>query len=78
MKVHVHLYGTLRRFCDPETPGIWSGELPSDATSRDLLEAIGTTDREVAAASINGKTCPFDTQISEGLKIVLVTAIGAG
>jgi sulfur carrier protein ThiS len=78
MKVHVHLYGTLRRFSDPDTPGIWSGELPSQATIRDLLQVIGTSDREVSAAAINGKTCPFDTQLSEGLKIVLVTPIGAG
>jgi sulfur carrier protein ThiS len=78
LKVQVHLYGTLRRFSDPDTPGIWSGELPSHATIRDLLKAIGTSDQEVSAAAINGKTCPFETRIPEGQKIVLVTPIGAG
>ena len=76
--VQVHLYGTLRRFSDQETPGIWSGKLPTNATIRDLMNAIGTSDKEVSAAAINGKTYPFDTVIPPGAKIILVTPIGAG
>ena len=78
MKIQVHLYGTLRRFSDPETPGIWSGELPLKTTIRDLMDAIGTSEQEVSAAAINGTTFSFDTEIPEGAKVILVTNIGGG
>ncbi len=78
MKVHVHLYGTLRRFSQSQTPGLWSGELPQGANLQDLMKAIGTTEREVAAASIHGKPCSFDTEIPEKAEVILVTNIGGG
>jgi sulfur carrier protein ThiS len=78
MKVQVHLYGTLRRFSQPQTPGLWLGDVPSGATIRDLITQIGTSEREVAVASINGKACPFEVEIPEGAKVILVTNMGAG
>ncbi len=78
MKVSVHLYGTLRRFSQPQTPGLWSGELPQGANIQDVMNAIGTTEREVAVASINGKVCPFNTEIPEKAKVILVTNMGGG
>ncbi len=78
MKICVHLYGTLRRFSLPHTPGLWVGELHQNANIRDLMERIGTTQREVAVASINGQASAFDTPIPENAKIILVTNMGGG
>ena len=78
MKIHAHLYGTLRRFSQPATPGMWQGELPEGTTIRALIRQIGASEREVAVVSINGNARPFETEIPEGAKIVLVTHMGAG
>jgi len=78
MKVQVDLYGTLRRFSQPQTPGLWLGELFQGASIHDLIEKIGTSEREVAVASINGHVCPFDTKIPDGAKVILVTNMGGG
>lgn len=78
MKVTVRLYGTLRRFSLPETPGIWRGELPVGRSLRDLVRAVGAEEREIAAASLNGIVRPLDTEIPEGAEILLVTPMGGG
>ena len=72
MKVQVHLYGTLRRFSQPQTPGLWLGEVSQRISIRELIKQIGATEREVAVASINGQACPFEVEIPEGAKVILV------
>jgi sulfur carrier protein ThiS len=78
MKIRAHLYGTLRRFSQPGTPGMWQGEFPTGTTMLELIRQIGASEREVAVASINGNVCALETQIPEEAKIVLVTHMGAG
>ncbi|MCP4405026.1 MAG: MoaD/ThiS family protein [bacterium] len=78
VNAQVHLYGTLRRFSNQDTPGLWTGDIPEHATIRELMAEIGTTDREVSAASMNGRLCPLDTPIPPDAEIVLVTPIGGG
>jgi sulfur carrier protein ThiS len=78
VRITVKLFGTLRRFSNPQTPGFWSGELPEDATISDLIHLIGADTREVAAASINGTVRRLDTKIDRNDEIMLVTIMGAG
>ena len=78
MQVRVQLYGTLRRFSQPDTPGCWTGELPEGSTVGDLLEHLGIEPREVAAAAVDGKVRPLDTTLPSGAEVVLVTPIGGG
>lgn len=78
MKVTVRLYGTLRRFSLPETPGLWRGELAAGSSLRDLLGAVGAEEREIASALVNGIVRPLDAEISEGAEILLVTPMGGG
>lgn len=79
MQVRVKLYGTLRRLSQPGTPGLWQGEIPTGSRLIDLILLIGSSDREVATASIDGVALPFDTIIPDGVnQIVLVTPIGGG
>ncbi len=78
MQVRARLYGTLRRFSLPDTPGRWTGELPQGATIGDLLEHLGIEPREVAAASIGGEIKPLDTAVPADAEVVLVTPIGGG
>ncbi len=75
MFVEVRLYGTLRRFSDN---GIWRGEIPAGSTVRDLIELIGSSEKEVAVASINGKACGFAEIIPPEGEVVLVTPMGGG
>ena len=76
--VKVKLYGTLRRFSQKDTPGIWVGEPPLNSTVTDLIGIIGSKPNEVAVASINGEVCPFDTVVPDGAEVMLATHIGAG
>ena len=78
MTVTARVYGTLRRFSAPGTPGVWRGELPEGSSLRDLLRAVGADEREVAAASLDGTVRPLDTRIPEGAEILLVTPMGGG
>ncbi len=78
INIRVHLYGTLRRFSQAGTPGLWQKEVPEKSTIRDVMHYIGTTEREVAVASMNGKACPLDTEIPHAAKLILVTNIGGG
>lgn len=78
MEVTARLYGTLRRFSLPDSPGIWRGELPGASSLRDLLRVIGADEQEVAAASLNGTLRSLDTEIPEGAEILLVTPVGGG
>ncbi|MBD3309247.1 hypothetical protein GF339_22790 [candidate division KSB3 bacterium] len=78
MTVTIRLYGTLRRFSQPDTPGCWHGDVPAGTTIQGLMRQIGVPEREVAAASLNGSVCPFETEIPPDATILLVTPIGAG
>lgn len=78
MEVRVHLYGTLRRFSQPGTPGFWVGNLPEGSTILHVIEQIGAEPREVAAAAINDRHCPLDTPIPPEAEVLLVTHIGGG
>jgi sulfur carrier protein ThiS len=78
MRVTVKLFGTLRRFSNPETPGIWVGEIPEGSTIGDLLGLLGTSDRELAAASINNKNVEINAVIPGEAVIILVTPVGGG
>jgi sulfur carrier protein ThiS len=78
MQVIVKLYGTLRRFSKPETPGLWSGEIPEGSTILDLLGLLGTSENELAAASIDDHIVEINTPIPQNAVITLVTPVGGG
>jgi molybdopterin converting factor small subunit len=78
MKISVRLYGTLRRFSQTGTPGLWVGELPSQSTVLELIYLLGSKPAEVANAVINGEVCPLDTEIPASAEVILVTHMGAG
>lgn len=78
MNVTVKLYGTLRRFSQKGTPGLWIGVIPRNSRINDLIDLLGTKPAEVAAASINGNVRPLDTEIPDGAEIILVTFVGGG
>jgi molybdopterin converting factor small subunit len=78
LRVTVKLYGTLRRLSQPSTPGVWIGEIPSGSRINDLLVLLGAGIYEANAASMNGESCSFDTEICDGAEIVLVTPMGGG
>jgi len=78
MRITVKLFGTLRRFSTPQTPGFWTGEVPDESTVYDLIKLIGADANEVAAASINGIVKKLDTTIDREDEILLVTTMGAG
>ena len=78
MFVKVKLYGTLRRLSNPDTPGLWQGEIQEGATLLDLIALLGTREEEVAAAAIDDRVCPLETIIPPGSVVVLVTPVGGG
>jgi sulfur carrier protein ThiS len=78
MRVTVKLFGTLRRFSNPATPGLWQGDLPIGTKIVDLIKILGTTDAEVAAAALNGEACSLETAIPEDTVVTLVTPVGGG
>lgn len=78
MHLTVKLYGTLRRLSNPDTPGLWQGDVPEGLRIRGLIEFLGTREEEIAAATRNGRPCSLDEIIQEGDVIVLVTPFGGG
>jgi molybdopterin converting factor small subunit len=78
MFVRVKLFGTLRRLSQPETPGLWQGEIPSGSRISDLLKIINSGLSEANAAAINGQPSSFDAEIPDGAEVVLVTPMGGG
>jgi sulfur carrier protein ThiS len=78
MRVRVRLYGTLRRFSLPDTPGFWEGDLPDGARLIDLVAHLGATPNEVAGATIDDVLAPLETHIPTGAEIRLVTPMGGG
>jgi sulfur carrier protein ThiS len=78
MRVQVKLFGTLRRLSRPGTPGLWTGDIPERSTIRDLLAILGTSDKELAAASINGELVDLDAPILRDAQVTMVTPVGGG
>ncbi len=78
MKIVLHLFGTLNRFAQPDTPGIRAMDIPDGSNVIDLLKILKTKDNEVAAAAVNGKTCPFDKELQDSDEVYLLTALGGG
>ncbi len=78
MHIKLKLFGTLRRFSDPGTPGLWQGDVPSGTRVEDLIIRLGTRTAEVAAAAINGEVIPLESEIPDGATVTLVTPVGGG
>ena len=78
MKVTVKLFGTLRRFSNPGTPGLWQGDIPAGTKILELINSLGTTDAEVAAAALDGEACSLEAIIPEETVVTLVTPVGGG
>ena len=77
--VRVKLYGTLRRFSNTTIRGVWEGQVESEATFRDLLHAIGTTEREVAVVTAAGRRVLLDALVETSpYDIKIVTPVGGG
>ncbi|MCL4559171.1 MAG: MoaD/ThiS family protein [Chloroflexi bacterium] len=78
MLVTVKLYGTLRRFSQPGTPGMWQGNVAGGSTLQDLITLLGAPEGEVSVAAINGETVPFETPLPDGATVLLVTNVNGG
>ena len=78
MIVTARLFGTLRRFGSPGSPGLWRGEVPEGSSVRDIVRAIGAEEREVAAAALDGGLVSLDTTVAPGATLTLVTPVGGG
>jgi hypothetical protein len=78
MVVLVKLYGTIRRFSDPKTPGTWEGEVPVGSSVKDLIKLLKIPIKELAIASMGGIIVDLDVVIPENSEIILVTHVGAG
>ena len=78
MWITVKLYGTLRRLSNPETPGLWEGQVPPGMTIKELIHFLGTREEEVAAAAVNRLPAELEQVIQEGDVLMLVTHVGGG
>lgn len=78
MEIQVKLYGSLNRFSQPDTPGLWQGEIPQGSRLQDLIAQIGIPEKEIWIAAINGAANAFDAEIPDGAKVIIVTARGSG
>ena len=78
MSLTVKLFGTLRRFSQKGTPGIWKGDVPAGCTLKGLVAHLGAPEDEVAAAAINGETLPLETEIPDNATVMLVTHVNGG
>ena len=76
MKATVHLYGPLRRYSPPETPGLMRVDIPDGSTIEDLIDHIGIDRKEAMATAINGKACAVNRQISENDEVHLIAQLG--
>lgn len=76
--VTVRLFGTVRRLSQAGTPGQWRGQVARGISVRDLIELVGSSDREVAGATVDEEFVDFDFRIMQDAEIKLVTPIGGG
>ncbi len=78
MHVRVRLFGSLRRLSQPQTQGLWQGEVPLGTTIEELILMLGTVPGEVYVASINGQLVDFESAIPDGAEVILAPAVGGG
>ncbi len=78
MHVRVRLFGSLRRLSQPQTRGLWQGEVPLGTTVEELIHLLGTQPGEVYVASINGQLVDFGRPIPDGAEVILAPAVGGG
>jgi molybdopterin converting factor small subunit len=78
MMVTVKLFGTLRRFSHPDSPGVWHGDIPAGSTLQDLIDLLGAPEGEASAGAINGEGVPLDTPIPDQAIVMLVTNVNGG
>ena len=78
MQISARLYGTLRRFSSPGTPGRWQGQVPDGCTIAGLIAILGSRLEEVAAAAVNGEPVVLEAILHEGDTVTLVTPVGGG
>jgi sulfur carrier protein ThiS len=78
MFVTLKLFGTLRRFSQPGTPGLWQGEVPEGCTIRDLITLLGSMEAEIAAVAVNGEVRPLDSLVPDGAMLMMVTHVNGG
>ncbi len=78
MEVKVKLFGTLRRYSNSPTKGVWEGEIKKGSSLAELIKIIGISKKEIAAITMNNNLCSLDKEIPEDAQIVMVTHIGGG
>lgn len=78
MFVTLKLFGTLRRFSQPGTLGLWQGQVPESSTVRDLITLLGSMEEEIAAVAVNGEVRPLDSLVPDGAILMLVTHVNGG
>jgi molybdopterin converting factor small subunit len=78
VNVQVKLFGPLRKYSDPDSPGHLRVELPAGSTVADLVSRIANQRGEVAACAVNGRTRKLDTVIQEGDVVMLLSRLGGG
>ena len=78
MKIDVKLFGTLRKYSNPESPGRLQVNLPVNSTVTDLVDRIVERRGEVVVCAINGHTQRLNTVIHDGDEVVLLNRLGGG
>lgn len=78
MRIVVKLYGTLRRFSNPSTPGFWTGEIHEHSKIKDLIGILEINKKEIALSTINGAAVDIEEIIPEESEIIFVSHVGAG
>lgn len=78
MRIRVKLFGTLRRLSNPETPGLWEGEIPEGTSVLEMLLYLGAGKYECNAAAINGEPVELSAEIQPDVEITVVTPMGGG
>ena len=76
METVVHLFGSLRRLSQPDTPGQARVELPAGSDIRDLLTRMGIEEKIVMASAVNARACTLDKRIVETDEVYLITQLG--
>ena len=78
MIITVELSGYLRSYSDPQTPGIWSGQLEDNSTISDLLHLIGITKSVSVICTQSGIFVLHKTRLESGSTIVIAPFMSGG
>jgi molybdopterin synthase sulfur carrier subunit len=79
MKVHITLYGSLRRRLPPCALGISADvSVPEGATIADLMDSLGIPHQSGLMIACNRLRCPIDTPLATGDEVVLAPMVGGG